>query len=776
MYKQDRLENEVIKKTSNQTNIPISIKSELEESSGVSLDNVRVKYNSSLPKSVGALATTKGTNIDIAPNQEKHLKHELGHAIDYLAGGNQQQTMKYSGEAIDSSQASEKRADDYASGKKAIIQDNHVKPIMLRKIGMEFQTVNGNWNVRKLGLHKMRGLEITLSSGKKSILNTNDKIIAEFERDYASYIDSGYLVKPRVHEARDIAFEQTEGYKISADGEDLEYITQAFDERTEQYKLLQAVTKASEMHEKITEGRESEPFVGVIKKVGTLYRIESGGNIYYINQSGEKKAHPQATVGVKFESIPDLFTEIASSNTTEGVNYLVENKASRPIAKQSFQSIHDLSTKSYPSASKKAQAFLQLIEHYITIIKLSYVEKDEQDKTYGEVVRVYNFLKSIVNKTFIIPDSKQTIQSMESCVTILNQMKRVAKYLGIDALLKEDGEIARITSEIKIIISQLPIVKRSGDKDYKNGFHSSEGGLSCSIGGSYTLLKMQSAITNKIQRNNGLLIIAQRRPKDNAVRIKRLLKANEILNEELKIIDGKLAHRDGQLELLFEALKKNVSDISVINENIKKEQQKFPALGKQPGNDAVEIRQAMKYYQEEYEDIIERTEVIKALVANYTSPIRTQYYFKTAMAFKIRTSLSDMFSLLNSTEKKYVIKKLKKDYDPKNTLVWDDRERPATEVTLETWINTLEIEGRDAIWHDIYSSELPKPPKLDDEKTNPFGVKRSTDIGYDSTSGIVEGAILELRQLKRDVPPEEWMEVAKAVIELIYKINNPEDE
>lgn len=774
MYKQDQIESKKV--SSNQTDIPISIKSELEKSSGISLDNVKVNYNSSLPQSVGALAITKGTNIDIAPNQEKHLKHELGHAIDYLSGGNQSPTLQYASVKIDDSQASEKRADDYANGKRAIIHKNTiVKPVVLRKVGLEFQTFKGRWNVRKLDVSKMRGKDITLPSGEKKSLNTDEEIITEFESNYLNYINRGYLVQMGTEEARDISFEQPEGYKVSADGEDLEYITNAFDDRSEQDKLIHAATKAGEMHKKIYEGSKDIPFNGVEKKVGSLYRLKADEN-YYINQLGEQTAHPQATVGVKYESIPDLFTAIATSNKSGKVNYLAETSVDRPVAMRSFQSISDLSTKTY-TLSKKTQGFLQLVEHYITIIKLSYVNKRELNKIYSNLKSIYDFIKSILNTNFIIPQAKLTQVLMKEYLTILRNMKRMATFLGMDDLLKGDGDIERITSEVKVSIDQLPIRKRLGDSDYRTGFHKTVNDVVCKIDGAYTLLGMKVLVENRIRTNNIQIGIKEKKPETNANSIVILRARNTIYSKELQIIKDKIAFRNSEMERALEEVKDSEKKIESINGQIEeKKKQKLDILGDMPSCDPIKIRRTLKRYKENYSKIIEGSKITKELVDNFTSPIKTQYYFKTAMAFKIRTSLSDMFSLLSSEEQQYVITKLKADYDIKNTLIWDDKEKVVgipNEITLETWIDTLENKHEDEIWHDIYNSKLPKPSDPDSEEKNPFGVKRSTDIGYGDD---VDGAILELRQLKRDITPDKWGDVAKTVIELINKINNPTEE
>ncbi len=70
----------------NNTGMPDNLKSGIESLSGFSMDDVRVHYNSSKPATVQALAYTQGTDIHVAPGQEKHLPHEAWHVAQQKAG------------------------------------------------------------------------------------------------------------------------------------------------------------------------------------------------------------------------------------------------------------------------------------------------------------------------------------------------------------------------------------------------------------------------------------------------------------------------------------------------------------------------------------------------------------------------------------------------------------------------------------------------------------------------------------------------------------------
>ena len=70
----------------NNTGLPDNLKAGVESLSGFSMDDVKVHYNSSQPATVQALAYTQGTDIYVAPGQERHLPHEAWHVAQQMAG------------------------------------------------------------------------------------------------------------------------------------------------------------------------------------------------------------------------------------------------------------------------------------------------------------------------------------------------------------------------------------------------------------------------------------------------------------------------------------------------------------------------------------------------------------------------------------------------------------------------------------------------------------------------------------------------------------------
>lgn len=70
----------------NRTGIPLAIQKRYEAASGLSLDDVRVHYNSNKPERMQALAYTQGNQVFMAPGQERYLEHELGHVVQQKLG------------------------------------------------------------------------------------------------------------------------------------------------------------------------------------------------------------------------------------------------------------------------------------------------------------------------------------------------------------------------------------------------------------------------------------------------------------------------------------------------------------------------------------------------------------------------------------------------------------------------------------------------------------------------------------------------------------------
>ncbi len=75
-----------VQRKSNDTGLPDNLKSGVESLSGMSMDAVKVHYNSSEPSRLGALAYAQGSDIHVSPGQERHLPHEAWHVVQQAQG------------------------------------------------------------------------------------------------------------------------------------------------------------------------------------------------------------------------------------------------------------------------------------------------------------------------------------------------------------------------------------------------------------------------------------------------------------------------------------------------------------------------------------------------------------------------------------------------------------------------------------------------------------------------------------------------------------------
>lgn len=68
------------------TALPDQLKSGIESLSGMRMDHVKVHYNSDKPAQLHAHAYAQGSEIHVAPGQERHLPHEAWHVVQQAQG------------------------------------------------------------------------------------------------------------------------------------------------------------------------------------------------------------------------------------------------------------------------------------------------------------------------------------------------------------------------------------------------------------------------------------------------------------------------------------------------------------------------------------------------------------------------------------------------------------------------------------------------------------------------------------------------------------------
>ena len=115
--------------------LPDNVKQGVESLSGISMDDVKVHYNSAKPAQLNAHAYAQGTDKHVASGQEKHLPHEAWHVVQQKQGRVRPTTMMKAKVPVNDDQGLEKEAD--VMGARAL----QMKPFSLSdyRTGKSFQ-------------------------------------------------------------------------------------------------------------------------------------------------------------------------------------------------------------------------------------------------------------------------------------------------------------------------------------------------------------------------------------------------------------------------------------------------------------------------------------------------------------------------------------------------------------------------------------------------------------------------------------------------------------
>jgi hypothetical protein len=95
----------------NNNSLPGGLKTDIENRSGLSMDDVKVHYDSGKPAELQAAAYTQGTDIHLGPGQEKHLPHEAWHVVQQKQGLVKPTMQINNGVSINDDEHLEKEAD-----------------------------------------------------------------------------------------------------------------------------------------------------------------------------------------------------------------------------------------------------------------------------------------------------------------------------------------------------------------------------------------------------------------------------------------------------------------------------------------------------------------------------------------------------------------------------------------------------------------------------------------------------------------------------------------
>lgn len=157
----------------NNTGLPNQLKAGIESLSGMSMDSVKVHYNSDKPAQLNAHAYAQGTDIHVAPGQEQHLPHEAWHVVQQ-AQGRVQPTTQMKGTSVNDDVGLETEAD--VMGAKAIAA-------VAQKIAQTDSNVNSN------ALQRMEVAQLESQLWGWKTPGPKDSDVNEALRDIASDLD-----------------------------------------------------------------------------------------------------------------------------------------------------------------------------------------------------------------------------------------------------------------------------------------------------------------------------------------------------------------------------------------------------------------------------------------------------------------------------------------------------------------------------------------------------------------------------------------------------------
>lgn len=732
------------KTNENSTGIPDGLKNEMEKKSGMPLDHLRVEYNSKNPERYGALAYIHQNQIFMKSGEERHLKHEIVHGIQQMQG----LTAGKSGVLEDPQLEYEADHGIVRSGLHAQTDakqpENGNGPIQ-RKVGLEFQTYLGDWNVKKL---KSPGYRETV-----------EKIM---RGETPGNINRFLMTADRVR------LRKRSGYQVTTDGMDLEYITDAFDEETQGDTLRKAARWAGNFHLKIA-GRQN-PFGGI--EVGAYDRIEADGDIFYVNRGGQITAHPQATIGVEYEKIPDLADKILAAK--EG-DLLYQDVPSAGRARKQLAEIRE-SAESYietktsegkgPIDADRCKAFIELAEQDLKAANYRYRE-DVQLAAADAINGLIDSLNTKVFEAFSLrglsPSWEAAAADPQRCLEMIGaQVEYEQLFLG------NNDKGMEIRKNASLVFQEYEVNQRER-KDLLDRKSIVE-----------NVLEIEKKRLNRIQ-GEGKVQEAERQRLQDRINYytdyieKKDIQLHRILmkNTELQCRWSKIYQDNNRVLLSIQDVARGFLQIEF----------GFTGSVREMADLLVDRYKELKVFFKEKKQLLDCGEIKDSyyiMIENV--PISIEQYFKTNIAVKARTSLFDLCLLLDKKDRDFVFAYLDSHYQ-KEDLIYEETHGGYRALSYGEWKSAMYEHHLDRIhW------ELVNPRSSDDEEKRrrkaayfgKFGVSRSTDIGHDRAEGTgtkkVEGALLELRKLEGNIRPEEWGNVADKIVKVVHNIHHPQQE
>ncbi|WP_181464880.1 eCIS core domain-containing protein [Herbaspirillum rubrisubalbicans] len=182
-------DNRPVQRKENKTGLPDNLKSGVETLSGMSMDHVKVHYNSAQPAQLNAHAYAQGHDIHLAPGQEQHLPHEVWHVVQQAQGRVQPTIQLQAGMPVNDDTGLEHEADVMGARAQAAAGNPDAPEVRT------LQRMSSGGVVQRLNYNQLSATQTAQING------VADGIYYQFAPQYEDAIGAAAFVNPNAIEA-----------------------------------------------------------------------------------------------------------------------------------------------------------------------------------------------------------------------------------------------------------------------------------------------------------------------------------------------------------------------------------------------------------------------------------------------------------------------------------------------------------------------------------------------------------------------------------------------
>ncbi len=430
----------------NNSGLPDKLKSGIESLSGMSMDGVKVHYNSSQPAQLNALAYAQGADIHVGPGQEKHLPHEAWHVVQQAQGRVKPTLQMKEGVLVNDDQGLEREAD--VMGERALMTPAGAENPPDAGAAAVLQTVTRPVQ-QKAVIQRLAGMEMELRIpfyGKGHGVPINDaSFISDTARDLVPFARTAVVDFLYGGLTYNVSYGAVAGhYDISADHTgwrqshaalrahingrhitnpgakpsmtNLEYRTRAQEERSAPGEATmreiadeirnharQSAADAARGYSNSLRAPVADKYTGIpVEPLRALLHGDAVGLGLFntMNNSLDPSVYYQTTVGSLPSEIPDLFNEAADDIAPVGANdpqaQLLRRSVEVATAVLDIAANAPLVNTFEPGAKQSLRGWMTLVAQYLLAWQLETTNLRYTDDGAGHLRKTGGTPKNLV--------------------------------------------------------------------------------------------------------------------------------------------------------------------------------------------------------------------------------------------------------------------------------------------------------------------------------------------------------------------------------------------